>query len=261
MQKRYMEFKESVAKTVTDTSISVSRDNPPIIEVINDANGDGMDSDKRKIPLLVYVAREKWPSHPHHFKAGALNVLLRVSAMISNSPYVLILDCDMYCNDPSSARQAMCFHLNPELSLKLGFVQFPQRFYNINETDINDGQQRSVWSKWEGLDGLGGPILSGTCFYIKREALCGTQEFRDDVDLVKLKKCFGSSDEFIKTMNIYYKQNYRTKLKFRENKVQKELQLLASCSYDNDTKWGKRQVVDSSWFEKLHLAPLRIASI
>lgn len=29
-----------------------------------------------KMPLLVYVAREKRPSHPHNFKAGALNVLV-----------------------------------------------------------------------------------------------------------------------------------------------------------------------------------------
>ncbi|KAL0388458.1 UNVERIFIED_CONTAM: Cellulose synthase-like protein G1 [Sesamum radiatum] len=145
IEEKYKEFKESVAKNIADTSIPVSRDHPPIIEVINDETGDGMDSDKRKIPLLVYVAREKRSSHPHHFKAGALNVLLRVSGMISNSPYILVLDCDMYCNDPLSARQAMCFHLNPELSAKLSFVQFPQRFYNINEIDINDGKQRYVW--------------------------------------------------------------------------------------------------------------------
>lgn len=30
-----------------------------------------------KLPFLVYVSREKKPSHPHHFKAGALNVLVR----------------------------------------------------------------------------------------------------------------------------------------------------------------------------------------
>jgi hypothetical protein len=30
-----------------------------------------------KLPLLVYVSREKRPSHPHHFKAGALNALVR----------------------------------------------------------------------------------------------------------------------------------------------------------------------------------------
>ncbi|XP_020547350.1 cellulose synthase A catalytic subunit 4 [UDP-forming]-like, partial [Sesamum indicum] len=239
IETRYAEFKEIVAKIIADTSISVSKDHPPMIEVIDDANDDGIDSNQREIPLLVYVAREKRPSHPHHFKAGALNVLLRVSAMISNSPYILVLDCDMYCNDPSSARQAMCFHFDHELSPKLGFVQFPQKFYNINETDINDGQQRSVWSKWEGLDGIMGPILSGTCFYIKREALCGTQKFREDVDFIKLKKCFGSSNEFIKSISIYHKRNYQIEHKFRENKVEEELQLLASCSYDDDTKWGK----------------------
>ncbi|KAL0413776.1 UNVERIFIED_CONTAM: Cellulose synthase-like protein G3 [Sesamum radiatum] len=145
IKKRYVEFQEVVAKIIADASISVSRDHPPIIEVIDDANDGGTDSNKGEIPLLVYVAREKRPSQPHNFKAGALNVLLRVSTMISNSPYILVLDCDMYCNDPSSARQAMCFHFDLELSPKLGFVQFPQKFHNINEVDINDGQQRSVW--------------------------------------------------------------------------------------------------------------------
>ena len=42
-------------------------------QVINDE--DEMDKDPQ-MPLLVYVAREKRPFHPHHFKAGALNVLV-----------------------------------------------------------------------------------------------------------------------------------------------------------------------------------------
>jgi hypothetical protein len=33
-----------------------------------DAAGDG-------IPSLIYVSREKSPTQPHHFKAGAMNVL------------------------------------------------------------------------------------------------------------------------------------------------------------------------------------------
>lgn len=36
------------------------------------------DVDNVKMPLLVYVSREKKPSNPHHFKAGALNVLVRL---------------------------------------------------------------------------------------------------------------------------------------------------------------------------------------
>ncbi|KAL0348982.1 UNVERIFIED_CONTAM: Cellulose synthase-like protein G3 [Sesamum angustifolium] len=144
--KRYEEFKDSLQEIVAKTTTSVSRDHPPAIEVISQANGDRTDTDKEeRMPLLVYVAREKRPSQPHNFKAGALNVLLRVSAMISNSPYILVLDCDMYCNDPSSARQAMCLHLDPKFSANLGFVQFPQKFYNISETDIYDGQLRYIW--------------------------------------------------------------------------------------------------------------------
>lgn len=70
---------------------------------------------------------------------------LRVSGVISNSPYILGLDCDMYCNDPSSAKQAMCFHLDPKISATLGFVQFPQRFHNVGEHDIYDGHLRCAY--------------------------------------------------------------------------------------------------------------------
>uniref|UniRef100_A0A7N2LY96 Cellulose synthase n=1 Tax=Quercus lobata TaxID=97700 RepID=A0A7N2LY96_QUELO len=84
------------------------------------------------MPLLVYISRERRPSWPHSFKAGDLNTLLRVSGVISNGPYLLVLDCDMYCNDPTSARQAICFHLDSQLSHSLAFVQYPQIFYNIN---------------------------------------------------------------------------------------------------------------------------------
>ncbi|KAL7144914.1 hypothetical protein ABFS83_07G043000 [Erythranthe nasuta] len=233
MEKRYEEFKNSVAKIVEETSAYMSRDHPSLVEVISDSNGD------RKLPLLVYVAREKRPSHPHNFKAGAINVLLRISGMISNSPYILVLDCDFYCNDRSSARQAMCFHLDSNLSEKIAFVQFPQTFHNISDTDIYDGKLRYIWPKFEGLNGLRGPFLSGTCFYIKREALYGTRKFHDDVDLHRVKKYFGSSDEFFKSIFRNYKPSYSNDKKFLDNSLQKELHLLASCSYDNDTKWGK----------------------
>lgn len=43
------------------------------LQIIKDANEDKSESE---MPLLVYLAREKRPFHPHHFKAGALNVLV-----------------------------------------------------------------------------------------------------------------------------------------------------------------------------------------
>ncbi|XP_058093655.1 cellulose synthase-like protein D1 isoform X2 [Magnolia sinica] len=34
-----------------------------------------VDKEQAKMPMLVYVSHEKKRSYPHHFKAGALNVL------------------------------------------------------------------------------------------------------------------------------------------------------------------------------------------
>lgn len=87
---------------------------------------------------------------------------LRVSGVMSNSPYILVLDCDMYCNDPMSARQAMCFHLDPNLSPKLGFVQYPQKFHNLCEKDIYDGELRYIWvnSPFSFCIKMNNPLLS-----------------------------------------------------------------------------------------------------
>ncbi|GMP56094.1 hypothetical protein CsSME_00020696 [Camellia sinensis var. sinensis] len=69
----------------------------------------------------------------------------------------------------------MCFHLDPKMSPSLAFVQFPQKFHNISKTDIYDSQLRSAFTiLWQGMDGLDGPCLSGTCVYIKRKALYGS---------------------------------------------------------------------------------------
>lgn len=67
---------------------------------------------------------------------------LRVSGIITNSPYMLVLDCDMYCNDPHSARQAMCFLLDPNMAHSFAFVQFPQIFYTVTNDDIYAAQAK-----------------------------------------------------------------------------------------------------------------------
>lgn len=190
-----------------------------------------------KMPLLVYVSREKRPSHSHHFKAGALNVLLRVSGIMTNSPYILVLDCDMYCNDPTSARQAMCFHLDPKISPSLAFIQFPQKFHNINKNDIYDGQLRKLFViRWPGIDGLQGPVLSGTGFYMKREALYGNLS---EKDVMRLKQSFGHSNEFIMSIHKIY-QYCAMKNTESSSKLQQEAPFLSSCTYEKNTLWGEQ---------------------
>ncbi|KAL3648806.1 hypothetical protein CASFOL_005209 [Castilleja foliolosa] len=239
IERKYEEFKQSLEKNLKTIGTSVSRDHPAIVEVINDANGNEKnDSNQKGMPLLVYVAREKSPSHPHNFKAGAINTLLRVSAMISNAPYFIVLDCDHYCNDPTSARQAMCFYFDPQISSKLAWVQFPQHFHNISEHDLYDGNLHYYWREWEGLDGLKGPTITGCNFYMKREAYYGFDNIPKDAELNQLKMFFGSSNELIKSTYKSYKPNVLRSEGKVSDSLQKEIQLLASSTYDVDSKWG-----------------------
>ncbi|TYI12204.1 hypothetical protein ES332_A09G261000v1 [Gossypium tomentosum] len=239
MEEKYEILKQRIRRIVqenhTDVPVNNKLDHSSIIEVINEYHKE---KDEVKIPILVYVSREKRPSHHHNFKAGALNVLLRVSAMISNSPYILVLDCDMHCNDPTLARQAMCYHCDPQTSQSIAFVQFPQTFRNISEDDIYDSQLRFVFKiQWHGFDGAGGPTISGTNFYIKREALLGS--FSKQQDLMALKRSFGPSNDFIKTLVEDYKPCF---IKDGESSrmLLEHANVLASCSYEDQTTWGTK---------------------
>ncbi|XP_024193737.1 cellulose synthase-like protein G2 isoform X1 [Rosa chinensis] len=240
VQEKYEVFTERVREYARhgDTGNGKHGDHSAVIEVIQESSSDHAfeENEAKNMPLLVYVSREKRPSHAHHFKAGALNVLhnlqLRVSGVISNSPFILGLDCDMYCNDPSSARQAMCFHLDPKLSPTLALVQFPQKFHNISKNDIYDSQLRELFSVlWQGLDGLQGPCLSGTGYYIKRLSLYGKFLKEDHEDLMELRQYAGPSSEFIKSLL----GNHNPNMKMPRLA---ETQQLASCTYEDGTKWG-----------------------
>ncbi|XP_044498449.1 cellulose synthase-like protein G2 [Mangifera indica] len=243
-KEKYDLFKERVLRAtekrhIEDQKAQISTGvHPPMIQVINE-ECDEATEEQIKMPLLVYVSREKRPSHPHHFKAGALNVLLRVSGVISNSPYILVLDCDMYCNDPTSARQAVCFHFDPKISPSLAFVQFPQIFHNLRKNDIYDSEIRSIFRIcWQGLDGLQGPVLSGTNFYIKREALYGTS-LQKGLDLIDLKNSFGQSNEFLKSLRTDHKPSIDYDSDISSSKFLQETRVLASCAYEENSKWGE----------------------
>ncbi|KAJ0092161.1 hypothetical protein Patl1_25190 [Pistacia atlantica] len=242
IKRKYELFKERVHReeekaVIKETSSSKAKNRPSIVEVVHDSSDDVVGSDQVQMPPLVYVSREKKPPHPHHFKAGALNVLLRVSSILSNSSYILILDCDMYCNDSTSARQAMCFHLDPKISPSLAFVQFPQKFHNISNTDIYDSQLRITFmTRWPGIDGIQGPMLSGTGYYMKREALYG--KFLQK-DLFGLKQAFGPSNELIMSLQ-HNKQHNIIDRGTSSSILQEEAQFLASCTYEKETLWGKQ---------------------
>ncbi|KAK1366351.1 cellulose synthase-like protein D3 [Heracleum sosnowskyi] len=126
-----------------------------------------------RLPMLVYVSREKRPGYDHNKKAGAMNALVRASAIMSNGPFILNLDCDHYIYNSQAMKEGMCFMMDRGGD-RICYVQFPQRFEGIDPSDryanhntvFFDGNMRA-------LDGLQGPVYVGTGCLFRRIALYG----------------------------------------------------------------------------------------
>jgi cellulose synthase A len=58
-----------------------------------------------------------------------------VSAVLTNAPFLLNLDCDHYINNSKAIREAMCFMMDPLVGKRVCYVQFPQRFDGIDRSD------------------------------------------------------------------------------------------------------------------------------
>lgn len=149
------------------------RDHPGMIQVFLGQNGV-RDVEGNELPRLIYVSREKRPGFNHHKKAGAMNALVRVSAIISNAPYLLNVDCDHYINNSKALREAMCFMMDPISGKKICYVQFPQRFDGIDRNDRYSNRNVVFFDiNMKGLDGIQGPIYVGTGCVFRRQALYG----------------------------------------------------------------------------------------
>ncbi|XP_059636344.1 probable cellulose synthase A catalytic subunit 3 [UDP-forming] [Cornus florida] len=149
------------------------RDHPGMIQVFLGQSG-GHDTDGNELPRLVYVSREKRIGFNHHKKAGAMNALVRVSAVLTNAPYLLNLDCDHYINNSKAIRESMCFMMDPLLGKRVCYVQFPQRFDGIDRNDRYANRNTVFFDiNMKGLDGIQGPIYVGTGCVFRRHALYG----------------------------------------------------------------------------------------
>ncbi|CAI0385853.1 unnamed protein product [Linum tenue] len=150
-----------------------TRDHPGMIQVYLGSEG-ALDVEGKELPRLVYVSREKRPGYSHHKKAGAMNALIRVSAVLTNAPFMLNLDCDHYLNNCKAAREAMCFLMDPQFGKKLCYVQFPQRFDGIDRHDRYANRNVVFFDiNMKGLDGIQGPVYVGTGCVFNRQALYG----------------------------------------------------------------------------------------
>ncbi|KAM6601850.1 hypothetical protein CsatA_021459 [Cannabis sativa] len=207
-------------------SVSSKRDHHTIIQIIIDGRDPkAVDIDGHALPTLVYLAREKRPQYHHNFKAGAMNSLIRVSAQISNAPIILNVDCDMYSNYSESVRDAMCFFLDKEKGHEIAYIQFPQAFENLTENDIYSGSLRLIMEvDLRGFDSNGGPCYIGTGCFHRRESLSGKKYEASNKVLLEWKR--KNEDKGISA-----------------EALEETCKLLASCTYEENTSWGKEMGV------------------
>ncbi|XP_061353157.1 cellulose synthase-like protein E1 [Gastrolobium bilobum] len=203
-------------------SYSSRRDHDTILQILlhkNDPN-NSKDVDGFVLPTLVYLAREKRPQYHHNFKAGAMNSLLRVSSNISNGKIILNVDCDMYSNNSQTVRDALCFFMDEEKGHEIAFVQYPQHYENVTKNDLYGSILLSASEvEFHGADGYGGPLYIGTGCFHKRDSLCGmkfSDQYRNDWK--------SEDDQFIEAI-------------FQE--LEEKSRALASCTYEENTLWGK----------------------
>nr|CAB3478303.1 unnamed protein product [Digitaria exilis] len=204
------------------------RDHPGMIQVFLGETG-ARDFDGNELPRLVYVSREKRPGYQHHKKAGAMNALVRVSAVLTNAPYILNLDCDHYVNNSKAVREAMCFMMDPTVGRDVCYVQFPQRFDGIDRSDRYANRNVVFFDvNMKGLDGIQGPVYVGTDYdEYERSMLISQMSF---------EKSFGLSSVFIESTLM---ENGGVPESANPSTLIKEAIHVISCGYEEKTEWGK----------------------
>ncbi|KAK4789229.1 hypothetical protein SAY86_020548 [Trapa natans] len=250
----------------------------PVMGNSEDVLIDYSDVDIR-LPMFVYVSREKRPGYDHNKKAGAMNALVRASAILSNGPFMLNLDCDHYIYNCKAVREGMCFVMDRG-GEDICYVQFPQRFEGIDPSDryanrntvFFDGNMRA-------LDGVQGPVYVGTGCMFRRFALYGfnppqTEKFETakndsemqplnasdldpDLDVHLLPKRFGNSTMLAESIPIaeFHARPLadHPAVKFGrppgllraprdplEAAAVAEAVSVISCWYEDKTEWGDR---------------------
>ncbi|XP_042519699.1 cellulose synthase-like protein H1 isoform X1 [Macadamia integrifolia] len=223
---------------------------PSIIKVIWENKGNFPDG----VPHLVYLSREKRPKNQHHYKAGALNVLTRVSGVMTNSPFMLNVDCDMFANNPKIVLMAMCHLLGSEKESESGFVLYPQKFHGASKDDPFGNQlvmlQHVVF---RGLAGIQGPLCGGSGCFHRRKVIYGLSPDEAEtkaryMSLINgkspyeaLRAKFGNSIEltesagrvlFVMSENPNHPKDLLSSVKGAIS--------VAACDYESNTQWGKQ---------------------
>lgn len=148
---------------------------------------------------------------------------LRVSALMSNAPIILTLDCDMISNDPSTPHKMLCYFMDKSVKPNLGYVQFPVRFHGINNDDTYASEfKRVYYMNPMGMNGLLGPDYFGTGTFFNRRVF------------------YGGPSSMIEPRDPQLSPDYVVKKHMDDEATLELAHHVASCDYEKDTNWGSK---------------------
>lgn len=138
---------------------------------------------------------------------------------MTNGAVILTLDCDMYSNDPKAPQRALCYLLDPEMSSKLAYVQFPQRFRGINRHDTYGGEHKYLYQIHpQGMDGFRGPYYLGSACFFSRACFAEASSPPSPAASLSAGRLPGDS--------------------ISSETVLGKAHLVAGCDYESGTSWG-----------------------
>lgn len=153
-----------------------------------------------------------------------------MSATLTDAPIFLVLDCDMYSNNPKTALYTLCHFLDPKVDPNLALVQFPQCFHDINKVDTYGAEHLpEIRTIPMGMDGICGTMFIGSGGFFKRQALLGSPASIGPSDIKQAKThCLGNKS-------------------MKSDDILAVAHRVAGCQYEENTKWGL-EVRFIKWF-------------
>ncbi|XP_058223179.1 cellulose synthase-like protein G3 isoform X2 [Rhododendron vialii] len=150
-------------------------------------------------------------------------IQLRVSAVMTNAPIILTLDCDMYSNDPQTPHRVLCYFSDATIRSKVGYIQFPQRFHGLNKNDIYASEFKGLFLiNPMGMDGLAGPNYVGTgCFFSRRVF-------------------FGGPSSFVSPEVPELRPDHVVKEPIQAQSILAMAHHVADCKYEDQSNWGSK---------------------
>ncbi|XP_057506116.1 cellulose synthase-like protein H2 isoform X3 [Actinidia eriantha] len=168
----------------------------------------------------------------------------RVSGVMSNAPFMMNVDCDMYINNPKIFLHAMCLLLGAKnKDTDFAYVQSPQCFYDGLKDDPF-GNQFVVLFEYlgRGIVGIQGPFYGGTGCFHKRKVIYGLspndEEIKEKLSNQALQKTFGGSMEFTKSAGQIL-SSMKTSSPHELLSSLEAAKQVAGCSYEYGTLWGR----------------------